>query len=377
MSQPFFSRTKEIHDQFVHPESSACSEGIESVEGQPMKPMQLNGSMDCFGADVWNGWTDQKIRALEHQLCTVQDADNHLNIILRGTNNKFWQSSQCKDMLWSEWYTPGNLTLKQNANMTGRFFASRFGKDGQVVLFALGADGNLWDYWSSPSTIHSQPWIFKRLPMCAEPEFFALERHYGGVEVFAIGLDNRVWHSWTKNYDNDEWSQWESLGGWVSTGLFLNNNSEGYPELLANDPENAVWTIRHGRNGWCEWVKLGNAIRGCCGSAINAEGGMDVYGVGFDRKLYRITRPTLDGPWGQWECLGGMFNGLVGVATDEDCQPKVCMIGADRRLWMLKMDGAFEDMGGSLGFACVNTNLDGGVVVVGCGHDGNVFCRKV
>lgn len=376
MEKPFVDRSREIIESFATPQHAAEPPRIQPLPEHRLKPLRLSGNMDSYNTSLWTGWTDQKIVAVG-PFCTVRDASNNVSIVLRGTDNKFWHSHQHSNMLWHNWYTPNNLTKKRNTDMTGRFFAGRFGKGGQVVLLVHGADGHLWDYWSSPETINRLPWTFNCLPMCTDSEFFALERHYGGLEAFVIGLDNCVWHSWTKDYDDDTWSQWESLGGCAAGGLYLNNNSEKYPELLICDPRGALWTIRHYQNGWHDWTCLGNSLRGRCRNVPNATGGMDVYGVGYDQKLYRIARKTLDGGWGDWECLGGMFNCLVGAVVQGDGKTNVCLIGVDHRLWRLEESGSYADLGGHLQYACLETDRDGNAVAVGSGYNGNLYCRKV
>ncbi len=376
MGNRFVDRSAEISGRFATPECITDPLHIKPLPNHPLKPLRLSGNMDSYSLSLWEGWVDQKIVSVG-RFCTIRDANNNLNIVLRGEGNKFWQASQNKNLLWHNWYTPNNLTQKQNTDVTGDFFAGRFGKDGQIVLIVHGADGHLWDYWSSPDTINSEPWTFNRLAMCTDSEFFALERHYGGLEAFAVGLDGNVWHSWTKDYDNDEWSQWESLGGCAAHGLYLSNNSEKYPELLICDPKGALWTIRHYKNGWHDWKCLGNSMIGRCCNIMNATGGMDIYGLGFDHKLYRISRETLEGEWGEWECLDGMFNSLVGVVTQANGKNTVCLIGVDHRLWRLEEDGNFSDLGGHLEYACLDTDSDGNAVVVGSCYNGNLFCRKV
>ncbi len=297
MHLPYSDRTAEIAMRFRVAQGPSEPVAIMSLTEQPLKAVDMSENMNRFNVHTWEGWTAQSIYARDRQFCTVHDAEGCLNLILRGRENKFWHSADCKDALWDNWYTPGNLSAAQNESVSGRFFAGRFGRDGQVVLFVQGIDGRIWDFWSTPREIRTQPWTFKPLDMSTDSEFFAIERRYGGLEAFTIGLDGSIWHSWTMDYDNDQWSSWESLGGAGGYGLYLSNNSEGYPELLVCDPTGALWTIRHYTNGWHDWTRLGNAVRGRCASVQNADGGMDVYGLGYDRKLYRIRRPTLNGKW--------------------------------------------------------------------------------
>ncbi|MDO4864918.1 MAG: hypothetical protein Q4C10_00040 [Clostridia bacterium] len=377
MKSQYFDRTAEIAARFQAAQPPAEPSVIAPLAEQPLKAVSLSDNMNRFNADSWTGWTAQNISARARQYCTVRDANGKLNLLLRGRENKFWQSSACKNALWTDWYSPNNLTTTQNDSTSGRFFAARFGKDGQVVLFVQGIDGRLWDFWSSPDSIRTQPWSFKPLDMYTDSEFFAIERHYGGLEVFAIGLDGSIWHSWTMDYDNDLWSQWESIGGVGSYGLCLSNNSEGYPELLVCDPAGALWTIRHYTNGWHDWTRLGNVVRGRCASVQNAGGGMDVYALGYDRKLYRITRPTLNGEWAEWECLGGQFNRLVNALKLPGGALKVGLIGIDHRLWRLNGKGGFDDLGGSLDFACMDEDSDGGAIVIGNSFDARIYCRSI
>ena len=376
MLDRYADRTAEILQRFEVAQGPDKPVSAEPLPEQALRLMKLNDNMTHFGVDLWSGWTNQKIPVGEGGFCAIRDADDRLNVLMQGRENRFWQSANCQKALWSDWFTPNNLSSSQYDSMTGKFFAARFGGDGQLVIFVQGIDGYLWDFWSSPNSLRTKPWSFKRLEMCTSSEFFAIERCYGGLEVFAIGLDGSVWHSWTMDYDNDKWSQWESIGGVASQGLYLNNNTEGYPELLVCDPSGSLWTIRHYTNGWHDWKRLGNAMSGRCVNVPNAGGGMDVYGIGLDQKLYRISRPTLDGEWGQWECLGGQFKELVDAVLLEGML-HLCLIGIDHRLWRLNKSGSFDDLGGSLSHACLGVNTDGDVLAIGCGFDAYLYCRKI
>jgi len=97
----------------------------------------------------------------------------------------------------------------------------------------------------------------------------------------------------------------------------------------------------------------------------------------MDRKLYRITRPTLNGEWAEWECLGGQFNRLVNAIKPSGSALKVGLIGIDHRLWRLNGKGGFDDLGGNLDFACMDEDSDGGVIVIGNSFDARIYCRSI
>jgi len=347
---------------------------ICGTDEQQLSPMSLNANLSCFNNTVWEHWADQKIRAIGLQICCVKDSANYPNIILRGTNNKLWQAPKNTDLSWTQWHWPINLSQQQNANIMS-FFAARFGGNGQIVLFVRGADNSIWEHWASRENISSDDWVFESRKVCTDRDFFAIERHYGGLEAFLIGFDNQVWHSWTMDYDQDKWSQWESLGGCVAGGLYLQNNSEKYPELFAKDPMNMLWHIRHYRNGWHDWKKIGGPVSGNVSAAINTNGGLDVYCIGYDRKIYRISRPELNSEWEPCECLGGNFSEMVGVEKDNNGKNKLCAIGIDQRLWEVDEENGFADRGGCLASARITTDADGRVIVIGIALDGNVFAR--
>lgn len=341
-----------------------------------LKPVDLSGNLDSYGNQVWKDWNDQHIRALGNQCCSVKDTGNRLNLILRGTNNKLWQAIEDEGPTWTKWHSPSNLSQQQNANIAS-FFAARFGRDGQIVLFCRGTDNSIWEFWSDRDGISQDIWTFKSRNVCTDRDIFAIERHYGGLEAFIIGLDNQIWHSWTMDYDHDDWSQWESLGGYGASGLYLLNNSEQYPELFVKDPNNKLWHIRHYRNGWHNWGELGGPLTGKVSATTNSEGGIDVYGIGFDRKLYRASRPGLDSDWQPWQCCGGAFSELAGAAQDANGSAKICAIGIDRRLWKYDSKTGFVDCGGCLASVHLNANQNGNVIAIGAAFDGNIFTRSI
>lgn len=372
MSNSYANRNTEIQARFA----ADFAEANQRSEDAFLKQVSLNGNLNNFSQNAWDGWKNQMIQTGKGRFHTVHDANDHLNLILRGSDSKFWQSSVFKNEMWQDWFSPINLSHGQLSNIAEDFFVERFGKDGQVVLFVRGIDGHLWDFWSNPETIRSQPWNFNRLPMRTDADFFAIERAYGGLEAFAIGLDNSVWHSWTMDYSHDEWSQWESLKGCAARELFLANNSEKYPELLVCDPSGQLWTIRHHKDGWHNWTCLGNNILSDAMSVQNSTGGMTVYAVGYDRKLYRISRDALNADWNEWECLGGVFNQLAGVVRTKEGAEVVGMIGVNHQLWILNADGEMVSMGGVLQDARID-NSGSAIIAVGCGFDGTLYSRNL
>jgi hypothetical protein len=63
----------------------------------------------------------------------------------------------------------------------------------------------------------------------------------GGLVVFARGTDNAIWHTW-QDQINGNWHPWESLGGDCTSGPAAALYQDGRLNVFARGTDNAIWT---------------------------------------------------------------------------------------------------------------------------------------
>jgi len=126
-------------------------------------------------------------------------------------------------------------------------------------------------------------------PLVGDPGVAA--NWYGGLEVFGRGLNGTLWHIWQTDPANDQWSNWNDLGGGGIVGNpAVAANADGRwrcssgPErslaYLANRPTESAM-VRVGGPGR-RWMAGVPAV------ASNVDGRLEVFARTTDGSLWRI-----------------------------------------------------------------------------------------
>lgn len=132
----------------------------------------------------------------------------------------------------------------------------------------------------------------------------------GRLELFALGTDSQIWHIW-QNAPGGGWSGWAAMpGGTFVSGPAVGRNADGRLEVFAVATGGL---IRHAwqtapNGGWSGWANAGGPAAGFTNDspavATNADGRLEVYGVGSDRDLYHVWQTAPNGGWSSWVTLG-------------------------------------------------------------------------
>lgn len=130
----------------------------------------------------------------------------------------------------------------------------------------------------------------------------------GRIDVFAKGIDAALWHKW---YDNGRWYEWESLGGILTSAPAVSSWSPGRLDVFARgisgDLVHKWW-----QGGWSRWESLGGYLTSAPAAVSWGPGRIDVFVRGSDAALWH---KWYDGGWYGWECLGGILATAPAVAS--------------------------------------------------------------
>jgi hypothetical protein len=125
--------------------------------------------------------------------------------------------------------------------------------NGMSVYFwcELG-DGNIWHYWQLPGGGWSQSFSLGPPPgqhLLGTPDMVALPS--GQLVLFAIGEDRQLWHKW-QLCDGCNWSDWRSLGGGLASNPAVVRKSNGVLVAFALAFDRDLWHKWQLCNG-CHW----------------------------------------------------------------------------------------------------------------------------
>ena len=208
-------------------------------------------------------------------------------------------------------------------------------------VFGIGIDGAMW-YRTRSSGWRSLGGAFHSEPTAV--------RHAGDSYVFAVGVDDALWYRtptsgwaslgglitsdvavttdgnslyvagigidqalWTRRLTGQSWSEWESLGGALTSapvGTFDPVTATGY--LAAVGVDGAIWYQGVTAGAWSGWYGLGGLAASIRPSSPR-NGGLDVSVVGVDVAMWQ--QHWNGATWSGWHSLGGGFTSNPAATT--------------------------------------------------------------
>jgi hypothetical protein len=130
-----------------------------------------------------------------------------------------------------KWNPNGWMTVGQQIPFVGSLAAVRWAGD-NIQVFAIGSDNYLYHLWTNaPGQWNPNGWmtVGQQIPFAAGPT--AVEWTVdGNIQIFAIGKDNQLYHLWT---DPDPY-HWGNDGQWAALGQQI---------PFAAGPTAVEWTV--------------------------------------------------------------------------------------------------------------------------------------
>ena len=296
------------------------------------------------------------------------NADGHLQIFARGTDNALWQISD-SDGGWSEWKSlggvlTGNVTIGRNADHRLEVFAQ--GTDNSLLHNRQTSPNGDWSGWSSLGGV-----LASKLAVSTNAD--------GRLEVFVGGTGNALFHNWQTS-PGGEWSGWRSLGGVLAGNPVVSANADGRLEVFVRGTDNALWhNLQTSPNGgWSGWRSLGGAFLGDPAVGVNADGRLEVFVRGTNGALLHSWQTSPNGDWSGWISLGGALAGNIAVGRNADGGLEVYVQGTDNALWRNVQSGShwsgWQGLGGQVTNNLVlGRNADGWLQVFVRGSDNELW----
>jgi hypothetical protein len=255
-----------------------------------------------------------------------------------------------------------------NDDETGKLAASSSSQN-TVNLFARSYDlsliyksfNNTWSNWQSLGGILS-----------SAPA--ATSSANGKLNVFVRGSDNALWY---KTSTNGVWSDWQSLGGALSSAPAVASWGGDRLDVFVRGTDNALWHL-YFDGSWSAWESLGGVLSSSPSVASWGNGRLDVFARATDNALWHLY---FDGSWSAWESLGGVLSSSPSVASWGNGRLDVFARGTDNALWHLYFDGswsAWESLGGILTSApaAISPAGEGSIDIFVRGEDNTIYLKS-
>jgi len=256
-----------------------------------------------------------------------RNADGRLEVFMVGSDRQLYHRWQTKpnSSQWSEswaslggqWSVGSNPAVANNA-------------DGRLEVFLVGSDKQLHHRWQTAPNSSSQ-WS-EGSPSLLQmwPDDPAVANNADGrLEVYIIGSDEHLYHRWQTAPNSSVWSvysegnyttDWNSLWGQFSLNSrpAVAKNADGRLTIFMLYTDRRLYTATQKvandstREAWTGWNLLGTYEDLWPDDPVvanNADGRLEVFLVGSDKKLYhrRQTAPN-SSQWSEsWASLGGQF----------------------------------------------------------------------
>src|SRR6266511_1630162 len=105
----------------------------------------------------------------------------------------------------------------------------------------------------------------------------------GSLVVFVRGTNDAVWLKWQLTPGSSgSWSGWYTLGGVIKAAPVVATNADGRLEVFGVGSDNALWQRRQAQagpssGGWYIWRSLSGVIVGYPAVGKNADGRLEVF----------------------------------------------------------------------------------------------------
>jgi hypothetical protein len=321
-----------------------------SVQGRVVVAYNYLGRIDAFARSADNtlihasqtaigmplGAWESLGGVIESDPAVVSSGDGTLDVFAVGTDTAVWHIAQNgSTQNWSNWQSLGG-------SVAGNPVAISDFSDNIVVL-ARGTDSALW---VNAQPTGQGPWTgFASLGgyILSDP---AVESDNDlSLRVVARGGDDTLWQIGQSAPGSLSWKPWSSMAleSIIGSPIMLRytppNSTSFLLEVFAVRSDHSVArTVQTGSDSqfWSQWNSLGGYVTSRPAIAYNNDGRLEVFARGGDKALWDNVQTSFDGPWGGWRSFGGVLDEALTAFTDfRDGRMVVYARAPDGSLWAL------------------------------------------
>ena len=222
---------------------------------------------------------------------------------------------------WGEWLSLGGIITSAPAVSVDA--------EGMLHVFCRGitrALTHLRQRWNGTAVVWDA-WESLGGALASGPLQHGLSDGSNFLNLYVRGSDRAIWRKFEQaNVTADptgrrlgvRWSNWESLGGAMSSGVSVASTPDGLSEVFARGPDRALWHKRQSFHAgradpsWSKWTSLSGTLSSApeVVQVPTLQGELHVFSRGLDGGVWHKAQlggaqPNGSVEWNQWRSLGG------------------------------------------------------------------------
>ncbi|MFN7898336.1 MAG: hypothetical protein ACK5N0_01540 [Synechococcaceae cyanobacterium] len=264
---------------------------------------------------AWGGWDNLGGGILGGQ-APMSWGKDHLEVYVRGTDKACWRI-QWTSKGWSGFESLGGAIPTDLAAVTwGPGHREVFGLGMDYGLWRMPPQGNVWINMGGKFSTDAVP-----VPISWGKDH---------LEVFVRGQDGSLMRRAWKG--NNTFSEWENLGGPISSDPAVVSWGPGHLEIFALGANNAIMRKVWTGNGFSAgWENLGGQYSGRPAAISWGSGHLELFVRGSNEALY--NKAWNGNGWTDWQSLGGQLVGNPAVESWGPGHLEVFVRGKDSALY--------------------------------------------
>jgi hypothetical protein len=299
---------------------------------------------------VWNTWIN-----LEGSIFDIpspaRNADNRVQVFVRGGNNSLWSRVEQRDRIWRAWEE------HQGSRIDGAPSAIR-GRDGKIRVFYRTPDNRIEVI--TQGTINSAFGAPQEIAANVGGDPAAALNADGRIQVFFRGTDGALWYLRNGDLQYERYTGATSLGGIIYATPSPVLDGSGRILVALRGGGDTLYTIQ--QKSWNSadlWGSMRHETNGVTTrptATLDASGHAQVLYRGSDGATWRAGQTAdfdiLETP----VKVGGQILGWPTALCGQDGRLNVFVKGTDAALWVAPQQtenqpsyGGFESLGGIIG----------------------------
>jgi hypothetical protein len=214
-------------------------------------------------------------------------------------------------VFWAGWSNLGGiLTSGPSSVLTA---------ESMVHVFVRGVDKGLFEKKQVATHSGTVAWSkFEGLGglLASHPSVPAALNPVNLLEIFVRQADRAIWYkrqtASTYEADSVAWSEWQSLGGKMSSGPSVVINNDGLIEVYARGMDSQIYTRRqldHDSVTYSTWETLQGESSSTPSTLLHPDGSLHLFYRGNDKQIYHKNKKPISGisgnsyQWSAWSAL--------------------------------------------------------------------------
>eukprot|EP00299_Pterocystis_sp_00344_P011250 c5210_g1_i1.p1 GENE.c5210_g1_i1~~c5210_g1_i1.p1 ORF type:complete len:401 (+),score=93.06 c5210_g1_i1:1-1203(+) len=274
-------------------------------------------------ANDWSAWSSLG-GSFKDGPSVIRNAEGRLMVFDRGFDNKVYFKAQLKAnggaQDWGAWESlEGDLFSRPSVILNS---------EGLIHVFGRARDNTLTHrtQFSNETGIYWGEWENLGGTLAGAPT--AIVDSEGLLHIFARATDRSLFHlTQIPKAEFMTWSTWKTMGGTLASNprVPLLNNDVNLLEIVVRGSDKSFWVKAQASNhhdtvAWSKWGNLGGVFASGPATLVNADGLVDVFGRGVDKRVYgKHQYMTEEGTaWTAWTDYGGVTTTAPEVARRPD-----------------------------------------------------------